>query len=181
MKNKSLSIVLIGFTFLGCSKTITIQEPIKTYEAAGTISYEEPINSYEIVNSSSPKAPYIRQESIVSSTSAPITVQQEPFNITPLKAFDKIQENLGVLLLDVRGPNEIPQDGKIPNSVMIPLPYLAQNLNRLDKSKTIIVYCHTGNRSVEATKLLRSHGFNAINMLGGIQAWKRAHLGVVWK
>jgi len=179
MKNKSLSIVLVSFTFLGCSKTITIQEPINTYEA-GTISYEEPVNSYEIVSSSSPEVPYIRQEPVVSPTSVPV-IQQEPFNISPLEAFDKIQENLDVLVLDVRNPNEIPQDGKIANSVMIPLPYLAQKLNHLDKSKTIIVYCHTGNRSVEATKLLRSHGFNAINMRGGIQAWKRAHLGVVWK
>ena len=172
MKNKSLSIVLVGLVFLGCSKTITIQEPIYTYE--------EPVNSYEIVSSSSPEVPYTREEPVVLPASVPV-VQQEPFNISPLEAFDKMQENLNVLILDVRNPNEIPQDGKIPNSVMIPLPHLAQKLNRLDKSKTIIVYCHTGNRSVEATKLLRSHGFNAINMRGGIQAWKRAHLGVVWK
>jgi len=77
--------------------------------------------------------------------------------------------------------HEIPQDGKIANSVMIPLQVLAQNLNRLDKSKTIIVYCHVGNRSVEATKLLRSHGFDAINMTGGIEAWKKEHLSVRWK
>ena len=173
MKNKSVSIVLVSLLFLGCTKTITIEEPANTYEAR-TVYYEEPVQSYEI-NNPSPQVPYSVEPPV-----APM-VQEEPFNITPLKAYDKMQENLNLLVLDVREPNEIPQDGKIRNSVMIPLPYLAQNLNRLDKSKTIIVYCHTGSRSVEATKFLRSHGFSAINMVGGIEAWKRAHLGVVWK
>ena len=171
MKNKSVCIVLVSFVFLGCTKTITIREP-----EARTIYYEEPLQSYEISTPPS-EVSYSRVDPVVVSPVA----QEEPFNIKPLEAFDKIQENLDVLILDVRNPNEIPQDGKIPNSVMIPLPYLAQKLNRLDKSKTIIVYCHTGNRSVEATKLLRSNGFNAINMIGGIEAWKRAHLSVVWK
>ncbi len=176
MKNKSIYVVLVGLTFLSCTRTITIQEPINNYERE-VISYDEPVNSYETVNTSS-EVPYIKEEPTIMST--PV-VEQESFNISPLEAFDKIQENLNLLLLDVRNPNEIPKDGKISNSVMIPLPYLAQNLNRLDKSKTIIVYCHTGNRSREATKLLRSYGFHAINMSGGIEAWKRAHLGVVWK
>ena len=174
MKNKSLSVLLVSSLFLGCTKTMTIQEPANTQEVR-TVYYEEPVNSYEVSNPS-PQVSYHRVEPVV----APM-VQQEPFNIKPLNAFDKIQENFNLLILDVREPNEVHQDGKIRNSVMIPLASLAQNLNRIDKSKTIIVYCHTGSRSVEATKLLRSRGFNAINMVGGIEAWKRAHLSVVWK
>lgn len=170
MKNK-VWIVLVPLVFLGCTKTINIvenrgqamqEEPIVFYEAQP--HYEMRTNSYEVPSVETPVA--------VEST--------RPFNISPLEVYDKMQEE-NILLLDVRMVHEIPQDGKIENSVMIPLQVLAQNLNRIDKSKTIIVYCHTGNRSVEATKLLRSNGFDAINMKGGIEAWKREHLNVRWK
>ena len=175
MKHKLVWTVLAGLLFLGCAKKITIKEPMVVNEPR-TISYEEPVKTYE-TTAPSYEEPYDREEPIATVSS----VQDEPFNITPLEAFDKIQEDLEVLILDVRGADEIPQDGKISNSIMIPLPVLAQNLNRLDKSKTILVYCRSGNRSVTATKLLRSQGFSAINMLGGIKEWKRAHLNVVWK
>jgi rhodanese-related sulfurtransferase len=152
MENKFVWIALSSLIFLGCTKTITIGNPV---------TYYEEIPTYEIRPSSE--------------------IEAKPFNITPLEVFDKMQDNLNILLLDVRMAYEIPQDGKIANSIMIPLQVLAQNLNRLDKAKRIIVYCHVGNRSVEATKLLRSYGFDAVNMSGGIEAWKRDHLSVRWK
>ena len=164
MKNR-ITILLFSLIFLGCTKTINIvenremiihEEPVQTYESRPI--YEEQVPYHETVN-----------------------VRNEVLNLTPLEVYDRMQENLNLFLLDVRMVGEIAQDGKIANSVMIPLPVLAQNLNRLDKSKTIVVYCHTGNRSVEATQLLRNNGFTAINMLGGIEAWKKSHLSVLWK
>jgi rhodanese-related sulfurtransferase len=168
MKNKSVWMVLVSLLFLGCTKTIVIREPVTYYEEAPVF---EARPTYEIRTSSN-EIPYVAE---------PVSVAQtRPFNIRPLEVFDKMQEP-NILILDVRTVHEIPQDGKIANSVMIPLQVLAQNLNRIDKSKTIIVYCHVGNRSIEATKLLRSQGFDAINMIGGIEAWKRDHLSVRWK
>ena len=174
MKNKLVSTALISLVFIGCTKTISITEP-GTYYQETPVTQSRP--TYETVNSpistTPTEAPYVEETNVPR--------QLSPFNIKPLDAFDILQENQDVFLLDVRMVNEIPKDGKIANSVMIPLQVLAQNLNRLDKSKTIIVYCHTGNRSVEATKLLRKNGFNAINMVGGIEAWKQQHLSVRWK
>ena len=168
MKNKLVWIALVSLVFLGCTKTIVIGEPVTYYEEAPVY---ESRPTYEIRTVSN-EVTYVAEPVSVVPT--------RPFNITPLAVFDKMQEP-NILILDVRMVHEIPKDGKIANSVMIPLQVLAQNLNRLDKSQTIIVYCHVGNRSVEATKLLRSKGFDAINMLGGIEAWKREHLSVRWK
>jgi rhodanese-related sulfurtransferase len=40
------------------------------------------------------------------------------------------------------------------------------------KDKTIILYCRSGNRSGKATTLLNNAGFDAINLLGGMNQWK---------
>lgn len=181
MKNILIWIPLSSLLFLGCTKTIKIdnkrevvnQEPIVYHEVATTApTYELENVSEQSVNTTNVH-PYTEESTVISNT--------KPFNIEPLDAYDKMLENPNLLILDVRTPGEIPRDGKIANSIMIPLQVLGQNLNRLDKSKEIIVYCHTGNRSTEATKLLRRNGFDAINMRGGIEAWKRNHLEVKWK
>ena len=177
MKSKLIWIPLASLLFLGCTKTIKIdnrpqvlhEEPVRYYEEAPT--YElEPVREQRVATD---EHPYVEEPVAVATT--------KPFNISPLDAYDKFFENPNILILDVRTAGEIPQDGKIANSVLIPLQVLGQNLNRLDKSKEIIVYCHTGNRSVEATKLLRRNGFDAVNMKGGIQAWKQNHLDIKWK
>jgi len=163
MKNKLIWMPLASLLLLGCTKTIKIDNRVQ-------VIHEE-VPTYELRHIN--EVPYVEEPAFVAST--------KPFNIAPLDVFDKIIESSNVLLLDVRLAEEIPQDGKIANSVLIPLQVLSQNLSRLDKSKEIIVYCHTGSRSVEATKLLRSQGFDAVNMTGGIEAWKREHLDVKWK
>ncbi len=177
MKNKLIWIPLSSLLFLGCSKTIKIdsrtqiinEEPIKYYEEVPTYELRHITERRAVSNA----IPYIEEPISIRSTKS--------FNIEPLEVFDKILENPNLFILDVRTAKEIPHDGKIANSVLIPLQVLSQNLNRLDKSKEIVVYCHTGNRSVTATKLLRDNGFDAVNMLGGIEAWKRNHLEVKWK
>lgn len=75
-----------------------------------------------------------------------------------------------VLLLDVREPYErtIADIG----GLLIPLAQLPRNLDRLDISREIVVYCHTGRRSARAVELLRTRGFHrARNLVGGIDAW----------
>ena len=40
------------------------------------------------------------------------------------------------------------------------------------REKKIIVYCRSGNRSGIATRILSENGFNALNMIGGMNGWK---------
>jgi adenylyltransferase/sulfurtransferase len=57
---------------------------------------------------------------------------------------------------------------------LIPVHELASRLNEIEKykDKTIILYCRSGNRSGKATTLLNNAGFDAINLLGGMNQWK---------
>jgi rhodanese-related sulfurtransferase len=100
-----------------------------------------------------------------TSTSKEITVAQ-------LKTM--LDQNENFLLLDVRTPAEFLQDGRVAQSTLIPLQELEQRLNELPTDKPIVCICRSGNRSAAACDLLRSRGYEAINVAGGIRAWKAA-------
>lgn len=76
-----------------------------------------------------------------------------------------------VLILDVREPHEY-EICSIEGSKLIPLGELSIRINELDTADEIIVHCHTGMRSLQATRLLRGMGFKKSKSLaGGIDAW----------
>ena len=73
-------------------------------------------------------------------------------------------------LLDVRTPQEH-AICRLEGAELIPIQVLPQRWHELDPGAEIVVYCHTGVRSVHATAFLRSHGLRARNLVGGINAW----------
>ncbi len=76
-----------------------------------------------------------------------------------------------VFVLDVRNPNEF-QIGRIPGTVLIPLPELPQRLAELPRDREILVHCKSGMRSAKAVQFLKENGFGkAVNIQGGILAW----------
>lgn len=90
-------------------------------------------------------------------------------NISP-EQVESLHKEQELNILDVREVYEFAQ-GKIPGSVNIPLGFLMQRLNELDKSKEYIVVCRSGNRSSLACQLLSGQGFNVKNMDGGLLSW----------
>lgn len=82
---------------------------------------------------------------------------------------DMYNSDKNAILLDVRTREEV-LDGKIPNSQNIPLDELENA--QLDKTANIYVYCRSGKRSEVATNLLKSKGYNAIN-IGGYIDYKK--------
>lgn len=82
-----------------------------------------------------------------------------------------------IIILDVREDYEF-NNGHVPGAAWIPLGELPNRLNELPKDKTIVAVCRSGNRSGQATELLRQQGFNAHNMQGGMLAWQAAGLEV---
>ena len=62
----------------------------------------------------------------------------------------------------------------IPNTACIPVQKIEQRIEEIAqyKDKKIIVYCRSGNRSEIATKILNQNGFDAYNMIGGMNEWK---------
>jgi len=106
------------------------------------------------------------------------TIEQSPVkefpNITVADVQKKIKVKNNILLLDVRTVTEF--DGPlshIAGAVLLPIQELEQRVDELNehKEKEIIVICRSGNRSQTGTRILISHGFNAVNMLGGMEAW----------
>ncbi len=99
-------------------------------------------------------------------------------SITPKVAYEMLQNDNNVTLLDVRTIEEFKKDGKIAGAKLIPLGQLSANLNMLDKSKKVLLYCRSGNRSVSASRILESNGFTAVNMSGGILEWRSDKLPI---
>lgn len=77
----------------------------------------------------------------------------------------------GYILLDVREPAEY-EEKNITGSRLIPLGNLWNSADELDKDKTILVLCRSGNRSKLAARILAVKGFaNVLNISGGLSAW----------
>lgn len=100
-------------------------------------------------------------------------------SISPKSAYELLQNDPKVALLDVRTPQEFSQD-HIAGATLIPVQELSQNLSMLEsvKDKKIIVYCHSGTRSIAASRILVENGFIPLNVNGGITAWKADGLSV---
>lgn len=72
-----------------------------------------------------------------------------------------------IILLDVRSLVE--HEAENLGGIVIPLNDLPQRLQELDKSKTVIVYCRSGQRSISAVQILLSAGFSSVHyLLNGI-------------
>ena len=93
-------------------------------------------------------------------------------SITAEQAYQRIQSDEKSVIVDVRTPEEFSQ-GHIKGAILIPLQTLDKNLGLLGgvKAQSIIVYCHSGNRSVAASRLLVKNGFTPLNLKGGISEW----------
>jgi rhodanese-related sulfurtransferase len=68
---------------------------------------------------------------------------------------------------------------RIPGALLIPLGELPGRLQEIPENRDVYVYCRMGGRSGRAVEYLREHGRpRAVNVTGGIDAWKEAGLPV---
>lgn len=82
----------------------------------------------------------------------------------------------GAQLIDVREPDEF-ADTHAVGAVNLPLSNFAALAEQIDFEQPIYVICKSGGRSAEASQYLENvHGTEAINVLGGTQAWVNAGL-----
>tara|TARA_B100001971_G_C17636881_1_gene261398 strand:+ start:53 stop:397 length:345 start_codon:yes stop_codon:yes gene_type:complete len=96
------------------------------------------------------------------------------YNDIDAAEFAQLMKQPNHVVLDVRSPFE-QREGAIPGNILIDMfdPAFAQKVAKLDKSKTYMVYCRSGNRSKTACSLMARQGFeNLYNLKGGIYAWK---------
>ncbi len=93
-------------------------------------------------------------------------------NIDVTEFATKMQEE-NIIILDVRTPAETAK-GKIEGAIEINLraANFKDEIQKLDKSKTYLVYCRSGRRSVAACNLMNEEGIDELyNLLGGYKAW----------
>ena len=103
----------------------------------------------------------------------------KPADVKPvdIEKFDKMRQEKGVVVLDVRTPQEF-QAGHVPGAVNVDIANLEKfksTVGALDKSKTYVVHCARGVRSARATKLMSPMGFgNLFDYHGGFEEWKKS-------
>jgi rhodanese-related sulfurtransferase len=91
--------------------------------------------------------------------------------MTAKEVEQQLNEGKKLHLIDVREAEEVAA-GKIPGAIHIPLGFIEERMNELDKSKEYIMVCRSGGRSGRAVQFLESHGFKAVNMAGGMLDWE---------
>ena len=112
-----------------------------------------------------------------TNTAKPETQIQITENITPEEAYILIQgnkDNPNFVILDARTPEEFLGE-YIENAIN--LDYYSDtfrdDLEKLDKNKTYLIYCRSGRRSENALNIMKELDFREVyNMLGGITKWK---------
>jgi rhodanese-related sulfurtransferase len=89
-------------------------------------------------------------------------------HIAPDEAIESAKASQGVFV-DVREKEEV-DEGRVEGAKWIPLSGLKENshtteaeLAKLDRSKEVLLYCRTGNRSGQAASLLEKRGFKVRN------------------
>ena len=93
--------------------------------------------------------------------------------ITPAE-MKEISEIEGIQLVDVRTPAEY-KEGHLPNALNIDFfdPNFEVNIQKLDKTKPVIVYCQRGRSSAKCASQLIANGFVKIYDLDrGFSKWK---------
>ena len=103
--------------------------------------------------------------------------QQSLFKtVTPKEAKNLIENRGDLLLIDVRGQDELTQ-GYIEGSTLMPLWAIIKGTQRPPQNKPILLICAVGGRSLALGKLMSKNGWNEVyNLKGGISAWKKAKL-----
>ncbi|HET7388757.1 MAG TPA: rhodanese-like domain-containing protein [Nocardioidaceae bacterium] len=75
-------------------------------------------------------------------------------------------------VLDVREPVEW-DHGHIAGARLVPLAQLPERLAEISPGRTLVV-CKVGGRSAQATAFLTAHGYDAVNLDGGMVDWADA-------
>lgn len=102
--------------------------------------------------------------------------QTEGYKSLGVDEFAKAIEDSKVVRLDVRTAEEY-AEGHIAMAMNIDVKqddFEKKAKLALDKTKTIAVYCRSGNRSKKACQILTSNGYQVIELSSGIMGWTNA-------
>lgn len=106
-----------------------------------------------------------------SSAKSPVNIlgnaiENEINGLVDTISVEELRNEKKTYILDVRTIEEY-NLSHIDGAINIPLDELRENLKKLDKSKEIVVHCHSGLRSYLACRILKQKGYNVKNLIGG--------------
>ncbi|MDA9264765.1 MBL fold metallo-hydrolase [Planctomycetota bacterium] len=81
-----------------------------------------------------------------------------------------IREEISVL--DVRKKSEVSLD-PVPGAIHFAHTQIVNNLSSIDQDEDWFVLCETGDRSARTCSFLRSRGFKATNLIGGVEEFRK--------
>jgi rhodanese-related sulfurtransferase len=64
--------------------------------------------------------------------------------------------------------------GHVDGSTWIPMGELSERQGELPDGKHLVVVCHSGGRSARVVQALVAAGYDASNLVGGLDAWAKA-------
>lgn len=95
-------------------------------------------------------------------------------SVTPGEAEVELRAG-SAIALDVRERSEY-ESGTVPGALFVPLGRL--DPAALDPDRRYITVCASGSRSAVAARRLREAGLDAVNLAGGMAAWRHFGLSV---
>jgi hydroxyacylglutathione hydrolase len=112
------------------------------------------------------------------------TSGKESASIDTIKVQDLcrlLDEGEEIIILDVRGKEEIEAKGKIPDALNIHVTQLYERMDEVPKEKPVCVFCGSGLRSMMAASLLKKEGWRNLKVaLGGLAGWNSNTCPVDW-
>lgn len=106
--------------------------------------------------------------------SQPAHAQTASHPVPPAVAANMLKKP-NVVLLDVRTPAEFATGHlKGAQNIDFRAPGFSDKVSKLDKSKTYVLYCASGNRSGQTTVIMEEYGFRNVINAGGFNDLKAA-------
>ncbi|WAH36440.1 rhodanese-like domain-containing protein [Alicyclobacillus dauci] len=94
-------------------------------------------------------------------------------NIEDLKELLK-NKSSGIQFIDVREPGEF-RSGHVQGFKNISLSQIHKRLGEIPQDKPVVLMCRSGNRSMQAARILNKHGYTDVtNVVGGMMRWNNS-------
>ena len=108
---------------------------------------------------------------VPSTEEAILPFNPAEYSIEPRTLKRMMEQKKTLVLLDVRDEWEY-RSAHLDQAQWIPLAELPRRIRELNPYVEIVVYCHRGMRSLDATYLLQQLGFKRVrSLVGGIDRW----------
>jgi rhodanese-related sulfurtransferase len=113
---------------------------------------------------------------IIGTATYAQSAAKDSIDVISIAEFEKMSSKKKNMVIDVRTPEEV-AEGHLAGAININFlgEGFSEEITKLNKNKTYLLYCKSGNRTRKAADQMQKAGFKHVYMLeGGITAWNEA-------